>query len=121
MFCCNNTDVKSTLLVSKSATRSNPGISGALQLAEFSKKDDRGLVKALFETFPPKHRTEESWRNLLPEEKEDGDIGWKNLFKKLVVIYHPDRVDKAKLGEKYHVLCEEITSELNKRYSKYKC
>ena len=92
------------------------------QLAEFSKKNDRGLVKALFETFPPKHRADESWRHLLPEEdKEDGEIGWKNLFRRLVVIYHPDRVDKVKLGEKYHVLCEEITAELNRRYSQYKC
>ena len=91
------------------------------KLAEFSKKNDRGLVEALFETFPPEHRADESWRNLLPDkDKEDGEIGWKNLFRKLVVIYHPDRVDKAKLGEKYHVLCEEITAELNRRYSQYK-
>ena len=90
------------------------------QLAEFSEKNDRGLVEALFQTFPPRHRPDESWRKLLPGDKEDGEIGWKNLFRKLVVIYHPDRVDKAKLGEKYHVLCEEITSELNRRYSKYK-
>ena len=90
------------------------------KLAEFSKKNDRGLVKALFDTFPPEHRADESWRNLLPDDKEDGEIGWKNLFRKLVVIYHPDRVDKAKLGEKYHVLCEEITAELNRRYSQYK-
>ena len=90
------------------------------QLAEFSEKNDRGLVEALFQTFPPEHRPDESWRMLLPGDKGDGEIGWKNLFKKLVVIYHPDRVDKAKLGEKYHVLCEEITIVLNRRYSKYK-
>ena len=91
------------------------------KLAEFSKKNDRGLVEALFDTFPPEHRADESWRNLLPDkDKEDGEIGWKNLFRKLVVIYHPDRVDKAKLGEKYHVICEEITAELNRRYSQYK-
>ena len=88
------------------------------KLAEFSKKNDRGLVKALFDTFPPEHRADESWRNLLPEE--DSEVGWKNLFRKLVVIYHPDRVDKEKLGEKYYVLCEEITAELNRRYSQYK-
>ena len=71
------------------------------KLVEFSEKNDRGFVKALFETFPPKHRADESWRDLLADDKEeDEEIGWKNLFRKLVVIYHPDRVDKAKLGEK---------------------
>ena len=89
-------------------------------LAEFSKKNDRGLVEALFTTFPPKHRADEGWKKLLPEDLGDEDVGWKNLFRKMVIIYHPDRVDKAKLGEKYHVLCEEITTELNRRYSQYK-
>ena len=90
-------------------------------LAEFCKKNDRGLVNALFATFPPKHRADEGWRQLVPEDLGDEDIVWKNVSKKMVIIYHPDRVDKAKLGEKYHVLCEEITTELNRRYSQYKC
>ena len=91
------------------------------QLAEFAKKNNRGLVEALFSTFPPKHRADEGWNKLVPEDLGDDDIGWKNLIRKMVIIYHPDRVDKAKLGEKYHVLCEEITTELNRRYSRYTC
>ena len=90
-------------------------------LAEFSKKSERGLVEALFATFPPKHRADEGWKKLLPEDLGEDAIEWKTVFRKMVIIYHPDRVDKAKLGEKYHVLCEEITSELNRRYSKYTC
>ena len=90
-------------------------------LAEFSKKSERGLVEALFATFPPKHRADEGWKKLLPEDLGDDAIEWKTVFRKMVIIYHPDRVDKTKLGEKYHVLCEEITSELNRRYSKYTC
>ena len=45
----------------------------------------------------------------------------KTVFRKLVIVYHPDRVDKNKRGEKYHVLCEEITSELSRKYSRYTC
>ena len=91
------------------------------QLAEFSKKNNRGFVEALFATFPPKHRADEEWRKILPEDLEEDDDGWKNVFRKLVIVYHPDRVDKNKRGEKYHVLCEEITSELSRKYSRYTC
>ena len=91
------------------------------QLAEFSKKNNRGFVEALFATFPPKHRADEEWRKILPEDLEEDDDGWKNVFRKLVIVYHPDRVDKDKQGEKYHVLCEEITSELSRKYSRYTC
>ena len=90
------------------------------QLEEFAKKDERGLVEALFATFPPKHQPTDNWRQLLPKEG-DPESGWKSVFRKLVIIYHPDRVGKEKYGDKYHVLCEEITAELNRRYSCYKC
>ena len=90
------------------------------QLEDFSKKSNRGFVEALFATFPPKHRANEEWRKVLPENDEEDDDVWKNVFRKLVTIYHPDKVDKASQGEEYHVLCEEITSELSRRYSQYK-
>ena len=38
------------------------------QLEEFAKKDERGLVEALFATFPPKHQPSDNWRQLLPKE-----------------------------------------------------
>ena len=91
------------------------------QLAEFSKKNNRGFVEALFATFPPKHRADEEWMKILPKDLEEDDDGWKNVFRKLVIVYHPDRVDKNKRGEKYHALCEEITSELSRKYSRYTC
>ena len=36
---------------------------------------------------------------------------------KLVTIYHSDKVDIGEHGEKYKVLCEQITMELTKRYN----
>ena len=39
---------------------------------------------------------------------------------RLVTIYHPDKLDKEVHGEKYHVLCEQITMELTRRYTNLK-
>ena len=89
-------------------------------LTEFGKKGNKGFVEAIFATFPPKHRADEGWKKVVPEDLEDDGSGWKNVLRKLVTIYHPDRVDKEKHGEEYHVLCEEITTELSRRYSNLK-
>ena len=79
-------------------------------------KDDlhKDLVAFLFEKMPPKHRPEEEWKPLLLDGQEKG---WKKTLMKLVTIYHPDRVDKSVYTGKYHVLCEEITKELTRRYN----
>ena len=38
----------------------------------------------------------------------------------VVVIYHPDHVDKDLHTEKYYVLCEEVTKEWTFRYNNLK-
>ena len=87
------------------------------KLEEHEKDKDDDLVKFLFEQMPPKHRPEEEWRPLA-EESEEKD--WKKVMRKLVTVYHPDRVDKEKHGDKYYVLCEKVCQELTKRYECYK-
>ena len=87
------------------------------KLEEHEKDKNDDLVKFLFEQMPPKHRPEEEWRHLA-EESEDKD--WKKVMRKLVTVYHPDRVDKEKHGDKYYVLCEKVCQELTKRYECFK-
>jgi len=70
----------------------------------------------LFDKFPPKHRQDGEWKHLVPKKEDDGQ-SMKKTMMKLVTIYHPDRVDKTVHSSKYHVLCEEITKELTKRYN----
>ena len=46
--------------------------------------------------------------------------GWKKALMRLVTVYYPDRINKVTYTDKYHVLCEEITKELTKRYNQLK-
>ena len=39
---------------------------------------------------------------------------------RLITVYHPDKLDKEVHGEKYQVLCEQITMELTKRLTSLK-
>ena len=86
-------------------------------LKEHEDDDHEDLVIFLFDKMPPKHRPEGEWKHMLQEGQENG---WKKCLMKLVTVYHPDRVDKATHTDKYHVLCEEITKELTKRYNQLK-
>ena len=85
------------------------------QLEVLAKKDCRGFVEELLKTFPPVHQPSGKWENL--EVKE---IKMENVLRKVISMYHPDKVDKVKHGEKYYVLCERITAQLNVKYLKYK-
>jgi len=87
------------------------------KLKAHEKDTDQALVDFLFSELPPRHRPEKEWRPL-QEETEGKD--WKKVMARLVSVYHPDRVDKAKYDDKYHVLCEEVCKELTKRYTVYK-
>ena len=63
-------------------------------LKEHENDRDGGFVKLLLEKFPPKHREEEEWRKLVPEEDEEDQEprgGWKKFMMKMVTVYHPDR------------------------------
>ena len=50
----------------------------------------------------------------LPKTMRGDDL--KGLFKKALVHYHPDKVDKEAQGMKWFVLCSEITKILMNRY-----
>jgi curved DNA-binding protein CbpA len=41
----------------------------------------------------------------------------RKALQKLVILYHPDRIDKEKHGVEYFVLCEEIDKILSKLYT----
>jgi len=93
------------------------------QLGEHEGDSDGDLVSFLFAKFPPKHRPEADWKHLEEEVRtsQDHSRERKKVFQKLVTSYHPDRVDKEKFDDKYHVLCEEICKELTKRYNLHGC
>jgi curved DNA-binding protein CbpA len=41
----------------------------------------------------------------------------RKALQKLVILYHPDRINKEIHGIEYFVLCEEIVKILNKLYT----
>jgi len=92
------------------------------QLAEHEADSDEDLVSFLLDKLPPRHRPAGDWRHLEEEVRasEAHSKERKRAFQKLVTIYHPDRVDKEKFDDKYHVLCEEICKELTSRYNNLK-
>ena len=73
------------------------------------------FVEVLLKTFPPVHLAAGKWENLNLKEGR-----MERLLRKVISLYHPDKVDRVKHGEKYYVLCERITAQLNVKYSKYK-
>ena len=85
------------------------------QLEALAMMENEDFAEAILKTFPPVHLPSAKWDTL-----DLKDIKMESLLKKLVSLYHPDKVDKVKNGEKYYVLCEMITAQLNVRYSKYK-
>ena len=84
------------------------------QLREASKLSFRPFVDFLFDKFPPVHK-----ENC---EKPDTSEGCKQKKTCLKVssYYHPDKVDVSIHGEKYKVLCAEITKNINTRYAEMK-
>ncbi len=89
-------------------------------LKEFEDKSAQKMVLELPKMFPPKH-TE------IPEEKRTLkmmiDLGRKEvktLLTKLISAYHTDKVNKHVHGNKYFVLCEEITKALVKKCEHFK-
>ena len=65
--------------------------------------------------FPPKHRPDGLTK--LGDCPDDDDEAKKKFLQRLVTLYHPDRVDKDKHGEKYVCLCEEISKHLTAKYN----
>ena len=44
----------------------------------------------------------------------------KRAYIKLSTYYHPDKIKVEEHGEKYKVLCEEFSKQVNSRYAKMK-
>jgi len=78
-------------------------------------------IKFVLAEFPPKHRPETEWTKYKTGVKDpvcgDSMTEMKKTMMKLVTIYHPDRVQADVHGEKYLVLCEELTKSLTYRYN----
>ena len=85
------------------------------QLETLAKIVDADFVKALLKTFPPDHLSADKRAKLDLRE-----TNMKSLLRKLIGIYHPDKLDRVKNGENYCLLCGRITAQLNAKYEKYK-
>ena len=86
------------------------------QLEALAKKENGDFVEELLKTFPPVHLPAAKWDKL--DVKEETKM--ESLLRKVISIYHPDKVDRVKNGENYYLLCQMITAQLNVKYSKYK-
>ena len=84
-------------------------------LARLAMKPCKDFVAGLLKTFPPVHLPHDKLNTLDLRNSKPGV-----QLRKLIAIYHPDKVDKVKNGERHFLLCEMITTQLNLRYSKYK-
>ena len=85
------------------------------QIENIAKKESGNFVEVLFKTFPPIHQHVGKRMNLLHLKTTK-----KIQLRKLISLYHPDKIDKAKHGDKYYNSCEKITAKLNVMYSNYK-
>ena len=92
------------------------------QLGEHEADSDEDLISFLLANLPPKHKPAAEWKHLEEEARTSkaGSKERKRVLQKLIYVYHPDKVDKEKFDDKYHVLCEEISKELTKRYTHLK-
>ena len=85
------------------------------ELDDAQKKNDEDFVSFILARFPPKHV--QNFKK--PEVSQTFSVIMKALSK-VGAYYHPDKVDASIHGEKYKVLCEEITKRVNARYSRLK-
>ena len=87
------------------------------ELNRVSKTGDKALLTHVYTDHPPKDPTQKL--DEFPDVNDDDySSGMKNLFRKAVIHYHPDRAGKH--GDKWKVLCEEISKVLTNRYERYK-
>ena len=85
------------------------------KLEAIAKKDNRDFVEVLLKTFPPVHLPACKWENLDVKKTK-----MESLLRKVISLYHPDKVDRVQHGDKYYVLCERITAQLNVKYATFK-
>ena len=65
--------------------------------------------------FPPIHKSKEQYEGGFPQD--DSDYGWVDVIKKLLGLFHPDKIDVKIWGTGHKVICEEITKYLNMRFN----
>ena len=87
----------------------------AKQLEALAMKPCRDFVAALLKTFPPVHLPDNKWNKLDLEGTKT-----ESLLRKLIGLYHPDKVDKEKYGETHYLRCQQITAQLNAKYTQFK-
>ena len=83
-----------------------------MQLQEARKLSHEQFLELLFSKFPPVHKKDYK----KPEKSESFNL--KKIYLKVSGLYHPDKVDTRKHGEKYKVRCEEIFKIVNDRYTR---
>ena len=68
--------------------------------------------------YPPIHKNKEQYQRGFPEDNSDYD--WGDVLKKLLGLYHPDKIDVQIWGSGHKVICEEIAKYLNVRFTSCK-
>ena len=68
--------------------------------------------------YPPVHKPKEQYKGGFPQD--DSDYGWVDVLKKLLGLYHPDKIDVEIWGSGHKVICEEIAKYLNVRFNSSK-
>ena len=73
------------------------------QIERLARRPYVEFVTQLLNSFPPNHIPQEKW------------LGRTLSIKKMILLYHTDKVDKDKHGERYYELCDFITKQLTKK------
>ena len=68
--------------------------------------------------YPPMHKPKEQYEGGFPQD--DSDYGWVDVLKKLLGLYHPDKINIEIWGVGHKIICEEITKMLNVRFNSCK-
>ena len=73
------------------------------------KLNNREFLNFVYSTFPPKHKKNRQVPNSSFIKKD---------YMRMAKFYHPDKIDTIEQGDKYKILCEEISKRINGRFAK---
>ena len=68
--------------------------------------------------YPPVHKTKEQYEGGFPED--DSDYDWGDVLKKLLGLYHPDKINIDIWGVQHKIICEEVSKLLSVRFNNCK-
>ena len=112
------TKEKEPLLKDKDVRRS-------LKLLESKEIDNvEEFAEFLFDFFEPDHLKEKVTFKAFKKDAENKGIihDAKKLLQRLIIHWHPDKVNKdTEDNKKWFIICEEITKKLTAKYSVLKC